>query len=138
MSKTPKIWTVFEAARYVDGKKQESLDARFDSSGKHRMVRLEDYQDLEQQLALVKESQQKWFDAYIAQVDETKKAEAEIAAAEKDAETWKERAEYEYGLRAYPSNPGLAVGALDATIKSGWRWAVKEEAIDAATGKEEK
>ena len=86
MSKTPKIWTVFEAARYVDGKKQESLDARFDSSGKHRMVRLEDYQDLEQQLALVKESQQKWFDAYIAQVDETKKAEAEIAALRKDVE----------------------------------------------------
>ena len=50
MSKTPKIWTVFEAARYVDGKKQESLDARFDSSGKHRMVRLEDYQDLDPEI----------------------------------------------------------------------------------------
>ena len=61
--------------------------------------------------------------------------EQQLAAAKKDAEVWKERAEYEYGLRTYPSNPGLAVGALDATIKSGWRWADKEEAIDAAIGK---
>lgn len=59
--------------------------------------------------------------------------------ATKDAERWKERAEYEYSRNMYPDNPGLAVGALDASMANGWEWKTKQEAIDAAMqGKEEK
>lgn len=56
---------------------------------------------------------------------------AELAETRKDAERWKERAEYEYAQRVYPDKPGLAWGALDAHMKT-WRWVNKQADIDAA------
>lgn len=44
-----------------------------------------------------------------------------LAKAEADARKWKARAEYEYGRRIYPDSLWLAVGALDAHMKT-WQW----------------
>lgn len=57
--------------------------------------------------------------------------ERELAEARKDAKRWKERAEWEYGKRAYPTSIELAFGALDAAMKT-WVGHNKEQAIDAA------
>jgi len=55
----------------------------------------------------------------------------DVLALRGKAERWKERAEYEYGLRQYPENMGLAVGALDVSMLK-WQWTGKQAAIDAA------
>jgi hypothetical protein len=43
----------------------------------------------------------------------------ELAACRKDADKWKQMAEYQYALRVYPNNLDLGVGALDAYF-NGW------------------
>lgn len=69
---------------------------------------------------------------------EVAELEAKLAEAEKDAQRWKERAEFEYSKHMYPDNPGLAVGAIDAHMRAGWTWIGKQEAIDIAIAAQEK
>lgn len=52
--------------------------------------------------------------------------------AERLASRWKTMAEYQYGIRVYPDNVGLAYGALDAHFKMGDWEARFHAAIDAA------
>lgn len=42
-----------------------------------------------------------------------------LAAAQKDATAWKQMAEFQYAIRAYPDNLDLGTGALDAYMQ-GW------------------
>ena len=54
----------------------------------------------------------------------------ELEEVRRDAERWKERAEYEYGLRRNADDPAMAVGALDAHMKT-WKWEGKDDAVNA-------